>query len=180
MTGLDSYIFRTVVRLLFFFINILAIHLLLRGHNLPGGGFIAGLATAISLVLLSMGIGLREMHRVLSVDPVRIACTGLLIAFLTALAPMIFGYSFLRHFHWHFPQVPFFGELHLGTPLLFDIGVYLVVVGITTKIIFILSKSTEGLRVLVEEEESRYSSVLDTPIEQEHHQDRPKKGDHAN
>ncbi len=61
--------------------------------------------------------------------------------------------------------MPLLGELHVGTPLLFDIGVFLVVVGVTCKIIFVLAKSTEGLRALVQEEEARYSSPRETPIE---------------
>ena len=56
MQGPQSFIFQAIVRLLFFLINVLAIYLLLRGHNLPGGGFIACLATAISLVLLSLAV----------------------------------------------------------------------------------------------------------------------------
>ena len=165
MKGPDSYIFRTIVRFSFFIINLLAIYLLLRGHDLPGGGFIGGLAAAISLVLLSLAVGLQEMHRVLRVDPVRVAAAGLLLAALTGAAPMLAGAPFLEHFNFHFTDVPLLGELHVGTPLVFDIGVYLVVVGVTSKVIFVLAKSTEGLRVLVQEEEARYSSVRETPIE---------------
>lgn len=165
MKGPDSYIFKTVVRFSFFIINILAVYLLLRGHNLPGGGFIGGLASAISLVLLGLALGLEEMHRVLRVDPVRVAVTGLLLATLTGTAPLVVSGSFLEHFHFHFTAVPLLGELHVGTPLLFDLGVFLVVVGVTCKIIFVLAKSTEGLRALVEAEEARYSSTRETPIE---------------
>ena len=58
MKGPESFIFQTVVRYTCFFINVLAVYLMLRGHNLPGGGFIAGLASAISLILLSLATGL--------------------------------------------------------------------------------------------------------------------------
>jgi len=165
MTGPQSYIFKTVVRLLFFFINVFALYLLLRGHNLPGGGFIAGLATAISLILLSLAIGLEDMHRVMRFDPVRLAAAGLMVATVTGAAPILFGRPFLEHFDFHFTRVPVFGDLHVGTPLVFDIGVYLVVVGIACKIIFILGKSTQRLRALVAEDEARYSSPVEQPIE---------------
>jgi multicomponent Na+:H+ antiporter subunit B len=59
------------------------------------------------------------------------------------------------------------GEVALGTPLLFDAGVYLLVVGVTTKIVFVLATSTQGFRALVKEEEARFSSPLEQPIEEE-------------
>jgi multisubunit Na+/H+ antiporter MnhB subunit len=167
MTGPQSYIFRAVARLLFFLVNVFALYLLLRGHNLPGGGFIAGLATAISLILLSLATGLEELHRVLRFDPMRLATAGLTVATLTATAPILFSRPFLEHFNIHLNRVPLLGEVHTGTPLLFDIGVYLVVVGIACKIIFVLGKSTQQLRALVAEEEARYSSPLEHPIEQD-------------
>jgi len=164
MKGLDSYIFKTIVRFSFFVINVFAIYLLLRGHNLPGGGFIGGLASAISFLLLSLAIGVEELHRVMRVDPVRVAGAGLGLATATSAAPLVVGRPFLEHFNFHI-TAPLLGELHVGTPLVFDIGVFLVVVGVTCKIIFVLAKSTEGLRALVAEEESRYSSPRESPIE---------------
>lgn len=164
MKAPDSYIFTSVVRFSFFVINVFALYLLLRGHNLPGGGFIGGLATAISFILLSLAIGVEALHRVMRVDPVRVAAAGLLLSALTSAAPLLGGRPFLEHFSTHL-HVPLLGELHLGTPLAFDVGVFLVVVGVTCKIIFVLAKSTEGLRALVHEEESRYSSPRETPVE---------------
>lgn len=167
MKGPESYIFKTVIRFLFFLVNILALYLLLRGHNLPGGGFIAGLATAISLVLLSFAVGLAELHRILRFDPVRMAAAGLLLAALTSAAPLLGAHPFLEQFSIHIEHVPLLGEVHLSTTLLFDTGVFLVVVGVTAKIIFILAKSTQGMRALVQDEERRYSSVVESPIEEE-------------
>jgi multicomponent Na+:H+ antiporter subunit B len=164
MHSLDSFIFRSLARLAFFLVNLLAFYLLLRGHNYPGGGFIAGLATAIALVLLSMAIGIESLHRVLRVDPMRVAVAGLGLALFTGWAPVMAGHAFLEHFqvHWNVPVV---GEVHVGTPLLFDVGVYLVVVGVTSKIIFVLSKSTQRLPALVAEDEQRYSARIEEPIE---------------
>ncbi len=166
MIGPRSWIFRSVVRFAFFIINVFAFYLFLRGHNLPGGGFIAGLASATSLILLSLAIGLEELHRIMRADPVRIAGAGLLLALLSGAAPLLVDQAYLTQFNWHLHQVPLLGELHVGTPLVFDLGVYLVVIGIASKIIFVLAKSTERLPGLVAEEERRYSSPLELPIEE--------------
>jgi multicomponent Na+:H+ antiporter subunit B len=176
--GPESYIFKTVVRLAFFLINVLAVYLLLRGHALPGGGFIAGLATAISLILLSLALGFEAMHRVVRFDPVRVAAMGLILASLTGLLPVLGGHPFLEQFNVHLAGMLVLDELHVGTPLLFDLGVYLVVVGVTCKIVFVFAKSTQGLRALVEEEEARYSAVMEKPIESgpEAHQTKPRPG----
>ncbi len=163
----NSFFFQTVIRFLFFFINIFAIYLLLRGHNYPGGGFIAGVATAISLVLLGLVTGLREMRGVLRLDPVRIAGFGLSVALLTGIGPLLFGHPFLEQFTVHYPHFPLLGDVHLGTPLLFDIGVYFVVVGTTCKILFVLSQSSQQLRTLIEEEKAFYSLPMEEPIEEE-------------
>ncbi len=173
--GLSSYIFSTVAKFLFFIINLFALYLMLRGHNFPGGGFIAGLATGVSILLLCLAIGLQEMDRYLPFDPIRLAASGLLLAALTSLAPALFGQTFLEHFHLHLHHLPLFGELHLGTPLLFDGGVYLVVVGITAKIILVLGRSTTGLPALSPAERSRYSSCLEIEIEEPE----DKEDDHA-
>jgi multisubunit Na+/H+ antiporter MnhB subunit len=160
-----SFIFRTVVQFLFFIINIFALYLMLRGHNGPGGGFIAGLATGISLILLSLGVGMEQLGRYLRFDPIRLAASGLLLAALTSLAPVFGGQAFLAHVHVH-AQVPLLGELHAGTPILFDGGVYLVVVGISCKIILLLGKSTLGLVAFTPSERARYGSPLERDIEE--------------
>lgn len=174
--GLSSYIFRSVVQSLFFIINLFALYLMLRGHNYPGGGFIAGLATGVSFLLLSLGLGVVEVDRYLRFDPIRLAAAGLLLAALTSLAPALFGQTFLEHFHVHLHHVPLWGELHVGTPLLFDGGVYLVVVGITTKIILVLGKSTSGVAALSPADRRRFSSSLEREIEES---SGPAGGPHA-
>lgn len=165
MNRLRSYPFERLVRVLFFLVNGVALYLLLRGHNLPGGGFIAGLASAISLILLSLALGVEATRRVMLGDPVHLAGTGLALALLTGLAPVLWGRPFLEHFHLHLEPVPLLGAVHVGTPLLFDVGVYLLVIGITSKLIFVLSQSTAGLRALLLQDERRYSSPLESPIE---------------
>jgi len=165
-----SFILRSVARFAFFIVNIFAVYLMLRGHNAPGGGFIAGVTSAVSLVMLHLALGVEETYRIVRFDPARLAAWGLLLAALTPTASMLFGDNFFDHYMFHV-EVPLLGELHFGTTLAFDVGVYLVVVGIACKMIFTLAQSTMGYPVLLRHEEARYSSSIDTPIESEedHH-----------
>ncbi len=160
----ESYIFRTVGAGLFFLINVFAVYLLLRGHNLPGGGFIGGLGSALSLIMLSLAFGVERTQRIFRADPVRVAGAGLTLAVLTALLPLLAGDAFLRHYHL---RLPVLGGLELGTPLLFDVGVFLVVVGVTAKLIFVLARPNAGLTALSPAEWSLYAAPLEQPIEKE-------------
>ncbi|HRI82816.1 MAG TPA: MnhB domain-containing protein [Opitutaceae bacterium] len=164
----DSYIFRAVGSFLFFVINVFAVYLLLRGHNLPGGGFIGGLGSALSLIMLSLAFGVREAQKVLRVDPTRLAAIGLLLAVVTGMLPLVVGEPFLRHFHWKLEELPLLGTLEVGTPLIFDIGIFLVVVGVTAKMIFVLFRSISGLTALNPSEWRRYAADLEEPVEREH------------
>lgn len=164
MSPAGSVIFARVARVLFYALHLFALHLLLRGHNEPGGGFIGGLVAAISFIMLGLALGWREVTAFLRVDPARLAAVGLAVAATTAVVPMLAGHPPLTHFFWHLP-VPGLGKWHVGTPLPFDVGVYLVVVGIATKMIFLLGRSTEGLGAFGPGEPERYASSLEEPIE---------------
>jgi multicomponent Na+:H+ antiporter subunit B len=161
----DSFIFRAVGSFLFFVINVFAVYLLLRGHNLPGGGFIGGLGSALSLILLSLAFGVERTRQILRIDPTRIAVFGLLLAILTALAPLFLGDDLLKHYHLKAQDVPVLGSIEVGTPLVFDIGIFLVVVGTTAKMIFVLARSVSGLTALERVEWRRYAAPLETPVE---------------
>ncbi len=167
-----SVIFRAVGSVLFFLINVFSVYLLLRGHNLPGGGFIGGLGSALSLIMLSLAFGVERTQRILRVDPVRLAVAGLLLAVLTALLPVLVGEPFLRHFHFKLP-----GRIEVGTPLLFDLGVFLVVVGVSAKLIFVLARPNAGLTALAPGEWRRYAAPLEEPIEK--HADAGSPADEA-
>jgi multicomponent K+:H+ antiporter subunit A len=105
-----------------------------RGHNLPGGGFIAALVTAVALVLQYMALGQPQADALLQAHGgrryVRWIGTGLGIAALTGLGSFVFGHPFLTSASGH-PTVPVLGELPLATAALFDLGVYITVVGAT-------------------------------------------------
>ncbi len=160
----DSFILRTAAVIIFFFVNVFAIYLLLRGHNLPGGGFIAGLASAISVILLGLAMGFDEFDRILKFDPMRLAAVGLLIAACTACLPLFLGQSFFQHTMWHM-HVPLLGEMHVGTTLAFDIGVLMVVVGISVKVVYVLARSTARRDSLVNSERHFYAASVEQPIE---------------
>jgi NADH:ubiquinone oxidoreductase subunit 5 (subunit L)/multisubunit Na+/H+ antiporter MnhA subunit/multisubunit Na+/H+ antiporter MnhB subunit len=160
-----SVIFVAVGKGAFILLNVFALYLLLRGHNLPGGGFIAGLVTAISFVMLSLALGWEKLDRVLRLDPVALAVGGLGLALVSGAMPMFWGRPFLEQFMTHV-QVPFLGEVHVGTTLLFDAGVFLVVVGVTCKLLFVLRMS-DGRGGLSAAEQVRYASPVEEPIEPE-------------
>lgn len=163
----ESLVLKTVVLLLFYLINIFSFYLLLRGHNAPGGGFIAGLGSALSVILLSLAVGVEAAQRVLRIDPLRLATFGLLVSFSTAIAPVLFGQPFLRHYSITLNHVPLVGDLPLGTPLLFDLGVFFVVIGVSTKLIFALTRALSGLNALDENEHRRYAAPMERPIEED-------------
>ncbi len=163
-----SYIFKVVGSFLFFVINVFAVYLLLRGHNLPGGGFIGGLGSALSLIMLSLALGVERTQQIMRIDPTRLAAIGLAIAVLTALLPVFVGAPLLKHFYWKSENVPLLGSVELGTPLLFDLGVFLVVIGVTTKMIFVLARSISGLTALDAKEWQRYAADREEPVESEH------------
>ncbi len=104
-----------------------AVYLFLRGHNAPGGGFVAGLITAAALVMHHMAHGGAATRRI---DYPRRTAAGLLVAGATGVGAWFAGKPFLTGAHGH-PAVPLLGELPLATAALFDLGVYLTVVGAT-------------------------------------------------
>jgi multicomponent Na+:H+ antiporter subunit B len=153
------------VQVAFFLINLLAAYLLIRGHERPGGGFIAGLCTAISLVLLSLGITVEQTRRTIRWRSARIAAIGSLLVVATAAGPMFFGHPFFTHFHATTADLPLFGRITLSTTLLFDFGIYLIVVGVMAKILFAFGLSTAGKSAFVEGEEDLFSARFEEPLE---------------
>ncbi|MFT7116950.1 MAG: multicomponent K+:H+ antiporter subunit A [Rhodoferax sp.] len=121
---------------------IVTLYIFMRGHNLPGGGFIAGLITAVALVLQYMALGQSRAEILLQAKGgrlfVRWIGIGLGIAGLTGIGAFVFSQPFLTSAHGH-PSVPLLGQLPLATAALFDLGVYITVVGAT-----LLTLSTLG------------------------------------
>ena len=124
---------------------VFTIYIFMRGHNLPGGGFIAGLITAVALVLQFMSMGQARAESLLRGQAgrrfVKWIGAGLGIAGLTGVGAFVLGRPFLTSAHGH-PHVPLLGDLPLASAALFDLGVYLVVVGSTLLTISVLGNAS--------------------------------------
>lgn len=113
---------------------LVAAFLLVRGHQLPGGGFIAALVTAVALLLQYVASGVLWTDARLALNHRRLAAAGILIATLTGLGSWLFGYPFLTTAFGHV-HLPVIGEVEWATALVFDIGVYLAVLGTVLTIV---------------------------------------------
>lgn len=113
-----------------------SVFILLRGHYLPGGGFVGGLMASIAFVLHAFANGLSNTKTLIKFHPGFLMPVGLALAFLSGMAPLIFNLPFMTGL-WYPDAIPVIGSL--GSALFFDIGVYLVVIGVTLTIIFTIA-----------------------------------------
>ncbi|MBI1451892.1 MULTISPECIES: monovalent cation/H+ antiporter subunit A [Acinetobacter] len=123
---------------------VISLYIFLRGHNLPGGGFIAGLITSLALVIQYIALGQDYAEKLLRAKSGRLyevwIGIGLVIAGLTGIGAWFFGRPFLTSAHFYVSP-PIIGEMHLATAALFDVGVYITVVGATMLMISVLGDS---------------------------------------
>jgi len=129
---------RVLMEWLFPVILTCALYLLVRGHDLPGGGFAAGVTASIAIILLYMASGTRSVETRLRVQPVHWISAGLLCATATGAAAWVFGYPFLSTC-FRYVNLPVIGDMPVASALLFDIGVFAVVVGTTALILVALA-----------------------------------------
>ena len=129
---MDSLILRTATRLLLSLMLLFSCFILLRGHNEPGGGFIGGLIAASGLAIYGIALGVAAVRRALFFHPLSIAGFGLLLSTLAGLLSILFAVPFMTGL-WIYPSL-LGTEVPLSSVLLFDIGVYLVVLGAITSI----------------------------------------------
>jgi multicomponent Na+:H+ antiporter subunit B len=115
--------------------------LLLRGHDEPGGGFIAGLVAAGAFVLYLFAHGVDSTRKILRVEPHDLIGAGLLFGVISALPAVFFGQSLLTAQWWNFYLMG--TEVKLSTVLVFDLGVYLVVMGSILTIVMSLNEAEE-------------------------------------
>ncbi|KTC51495.1 cation:proton antiporter [Pseudomonas fluorescens ABAC62] len=119
-----------LVRLLLPIALVVSFYLFMRGHNQPGGGFVAGLVMSVAFLLQYMVAGTQWVEAQMSLRPMRWMGFGLLSATLTGLGALFVGYPFLTTHTWHF-SLPLLGDIHVASALFFDVGVYAMVVGST-------------------------------------------------
>ncbi|GAL09239.1 Na(+) H(+) antiporter subunit B [Vibrio astriarenae] len=120
-----------------------SIFLLLRGHDEPGGGFIAGLVASVAFALHLFAFDADQTRKLVGLDSSYLMGGGLLISTLSGFVGVIRSDSTFLSAEWWYITVPVLGELKLSTPLVFDIGVYLVVVGMVTTLLFSLAQLEE-------------------------------------
>lgn len=140
----DSFILRKTATTIAVIVQVFAIYLFFRGHNLPGGGFIAGIASGIGVLLLVLANGSGIITRVCPFDPLRLCGWGLLISTASGLIGLAGSGAFLTHYHYKEAEFPVLGSIYMGTPLLFDLGVFLVVLGVIMKVTFVLLDALQG------------------------------------
>ncbi|MBY5958203.1 Na+/H+ antiporter subunit B [Membranicola marinus] len=138
---MNSVILRTAASFLLPLLIMFSVFILLRGHYLPGGGFVGGLVAAVGFVLHMFANGLDETRRLLMIHPGYLLPCGLSLALLSGFTPvLITGEPFMTGV-WLDDPVPVIGSI--GTALFFDLGVYLVVVGVSLTILFTISEEVK-------------------------------------
>ncbi len=136
---MSSLILRTATHLLGPLLLFFSIFVLLRGHNAPGGGFAGGLVAAAAFALYAITFDVPSARSALRADPHTLIGAGLLLAAVSGGVALFLGRPFLTG-QWGSLHVPGVGEVALGTVLLFDTGVYLVVLGVTLLIVWSLAE----------------------------------------
>ena len=136
---MTSLILSTAARYLLPLLLLFSVFILLRGHNEPGGGFIGGLVAAAAFALNAVAFDARSTRRTLRVDPRMLMPTGLSIALVSGIIPLLSGEPFMTG-KWFSVFIPGLDQVDLGTPLLFDCGVYLLVLGVALTMILTLAE----------------------------------------
>ena len=136
---MNDLILQTATRLILTLLLLFSIFLLFRGHNEPGGGFVAGLVASGAFVLYAVAYDVAGARRALRFEPRLLIAVGLLLATLSGTWSLLDGQPFMTG-EWFAWSLPGSEPIDIGTPLLFDIGVYVVVIGATLTIILSLAE----------------------------------------
>jgi NADH:ubiquinone oxidoreductase subunit 5 (subunit L)/multisubunit Na+/H+ antiporter MnhA subunit len=139
--GMSSIIFRTSQRILLPLSLVFAVFLFMKGHQEPGGGFIAGLVAAVALAIFRMAAGPGAMRRLLPARPMTLVVLGLSLALVTGVGAMLFGLPFLTSNYGYLGSGQH--QVEWATVMLFDLGVFLVVTGVSIGMITRLSEEIE-------------------------------------
>jgi multicomponent Na+:H+ antiporter subunit B len=137
---MNSVILRTIARGLMPLLLLFSVFLFVRGHNQPGGGFAGGLVAAAAFALHSIAYSVAEARQALRIETRLLVGIGLLAALASGVLGLLAGRPFLTGL-WGYVSLPGVERLDVGTPLLFDLGVYLAVMGVTLTIVFALEEA---------------------------------------
>lgn len=143
----ESAVVATIVQVSLYAVKMLAAWLYLRGHQEPGGGFVAGLVIAAAIALQGLAFGYKAAMSIFPVPPYILSGGGLLLAVSTVLLPVFMGRPFMDLTFTHV-HLPLLGDSELATAAIFDLGVFFVVVGAAKAIILYIAeeKSQDQLR----------------------------------
>ena len=136
---MTSIILRTATRYMFPPLLVFSVYLLLRGHHYPGGGFVGGLIAGSAFTLYALAFDVASARRLLRFDPRDITAVGLAVALASGIPALFSGLAFLTGTWWKIPIRPGV-MIDVGSPLFFDIGVYLVVLGVLLTLVFSLGE----------------------------------------
>ncbi|MGW1344406.1 Na+/H+ antiporter subunit A [Kribbella sp. NPDC002412] len=154
-----SIIFEVITRLVFHTIVVFSIYLLLSGHNNPGGGFAAGLVTGLALMVRYLAGGRYELDEAAPVDAGALMGLGLFVATGSGLAPLAFGGAVLQSAVVDL-HLPLLGDVHLVTSVFFDVGVYVVVVGLVLDLLRSLGSEIDRHILREESQETTAEEVV--------------------
>jgi multicomponent Na+:H+ antiporter subunit B len=136
---MTSLILSTAARYLLPLLVLFSLFILIRGHNEPGGGFIGGLVAAAAFALNAIAFDARSTRRTLRVDPRMLIPAGLSIALVSGIVSLLYGDPFMTG-KWFTVFIPGLEQVDIGTPLVFDCGVYLLVLGVALTMILTLTE----------------------------------------
>ena len=139
---MTSLILKTAMRLIVPLTMLFAAYMALKGHNEPGGGFIGGLVAAVSIALYRMTYGVDSFDKLIPFHPRILVFVGLAMAFLTAVTPLAFNLPLLTSYE-HTFNLGYGQTIHFVTAAIFDIGVLLVVIGVSVGMIDRMSRELE-------------------------------------
>jgi len=136
---MNSLILQTTAKLFLPIFLLFSVVLLFRGHNSPGGGFVGGLMAAAAVSLYALAFDPGAARRLLRVEPLALIGVGLLVAAASGVPGAVAGRPYMTGM---WGTLAFLGadDIHVGTPLLFDAGVYLVVVGVVSAVVLTLAE----------------------------------------
>lgn len=155
-----SIVFEVVTRLAFHTVIVFSVYLLVAGHNLPGGGFAAGMVAGLALMVRYLAGGRYELNEAAPIDAGVLIGSGLFVAALSGLGPVLVGGAVLQTAD-VYVDVPLLGEVHLVSSVGFDIGVYLVVVGLVLDLLRTFGSQLD--REILRAEREREHERVDAP-----------------
>lgn len=132
----NSLMFAQMPRVMLPVILALAAVTFYRGHHVPGGGFIGGLVGALAFILVALGQGTEAARRAMRLEPITLLWMGVGVALFALVLGFVGGSGGFQGLWLEEFTVPLIGQVHLGTPMLFDLGVFLTVMGFGTKVGF--------------------------------------------